>query len=143
MKRIQRFFSLLRARVGRLVVNGGVKPNDQLESNFFKLLPYDIRIKIYQTVIDEWDWGNRIHLIKAHRLGPFAGKSREWYRQSFELDGKGLICVPCKASLEDGDPANIGLNRTQDWPERHKECLMRDPSRVKSSLNMFLSCRRM
>jgi hypothetical protein len=71
MTRISGFFSVLRARVNRLVANDGVKPNDQLESNFFKLLPYDIRIKIYHTVIDEWGWEKRIHLTKSDFFGAF------------------------------------------------------------------------
>lgn len=115
------------------------KTNDQLGSNLFKL-PHEIRITIYQMVIDAWGWGDRIHIIKSRHLEPFSGRS---HRQSFDHDGEVLIYVPCKAPPEDGDPAKMGLDPIQNWPDRHMQCRNRDSRRMKSDLNMFLSCRRM
>lgn len=95
---------------------------------------------IYQMVIDAWGLGDRIHIIKSHQL---KSSSRLWYRQSFDQDGDDLICVPCRAPPEDGDPAKMGMDPFYKWPDRHEQCRKRDSREVKRDLNMFLSCRRM
>lgn len=154
MNRISSSFEPLRARIDGLLAKDGSKlrrsltmplpasrkqkTNDQLKSNLFKL-PYEIRITIYQIVIDAWGWGDRIHIIKSSQLEPLPGV---WYRQSFDHDGDGLICIPCRAPPEDGDPAKMGLDPNYIWPDRHMQCRNRDSRRVKSDLNMFLLCRR-
>jgi hypothetical protein len=155
MNRSSSSFAPLQARISRLRAKDGTKfrrsltiplpaskkqkTGDQLKSNLFKL-PYEIRIAIYQMVIDAWGWGDRIHIIKSHQLEPCP---REWFQQSFDLDGDGLIYVPCKALPDDGDPAKMGLDRVYKWPDSHMHCRNRDSRRVKSDLNMFLSCRRL
>jgi hypothetical protein len=155
MNRTSSSFATLRARIDGLLAKDGAKlrrsltmplpasrkqkTNDQLKSNLFKL-PYEIRIMIYQIVIDAWGWGDRIHIIKSNLLEPLP---REWYRQSFDHGGDGLICVPCRAPPEDGDPAKMGLDPYDKWPDGHVQCKDWDSRRVKSDLNMFLLCRRM
>ncbi|RDL35995.1 uncharacterized protein BP5553_06607 [Venustampulla echinocandica] len=121
--------------------------HDQFQTLFFRL-PYEIRMVIYQMVIDAWHdcWGDKIHIVKGANLR---------LPVSSNLGSQDLLGVPCRIQPHDY-ASRRGMTSPILWPIWHDRCKIgwRDPpppatpwnywigQRVTTSLSLFLTCRR-
>jgi hypothetical protein len=93
----------------------------QSQSSFFVKLPFEIRLLIYQAVIDDTPLYPKlaIHIVNASQLVPPA--IVPWIPSSPPPPpSQQLTCIPCASAL--GDPFLISGTHYGHWPRGHIAC---------------------
>jgi hypothetical protein len=130
----------------------------QSQSKFFSQLPLEIRILIYDYVVQSFGWGDAIHLVTRSQLTRAVPTPWLSAESIDATSANKLAHVPCAARVL-GDPFQISGSHYGHWPRGHLACERiaswqtarpadgpqkpKDFTLEQFHLALFLSCKRM